>query len=181
MIELAVVIALLAVFFALAGNRVFRGESRTDASFRFLAVLNRRLALSSKHRAELRRLTFQINADGPEEVWVEKISSNKLEKSADSKEQDKPLFVKDLSFLKEPKKLSSVLSLSSAEFPHQKEAQTEGRVFVYYHPKGPGPEAAFHFKSLSGRSEWTLYFPPIQRELRLVKGHVSLKDLQEGF
>ena len=187
LVEIMTVLALLVLIFSLVERKMFSKGSRITDSFRFLAVLNRRLYTSAKLHNEVYRLVILLNNKKPEEVWVEKKLSEA--KKHDATEENEPLlqkessreYEKDPSFLKEPRKLTPLLSITSVESPYWKEIKTEGRVYLYYYPKGPGPEAAVHFKRQDNRAQWTLYFPPLQRELKLLKNTVSLQDIKAGI
>ena len=179
LIEIVVVIALIAVIFSFIGkNMLLKGNKITD-TFRFFSVLNRRLYTSAKLHREIYRLVIKIEDKKPEEVWVEK----KLKKPQ-GKEISKETveeYEKASSFLKKPRKIFPLLSITSVESSHWKEAKLKGLVYVYYYPKGPGPEVAVHFKREDNRAEWTLYFPPLQRELKLLKNNISLEDIKKEF
>ena len=184
MIETAIVLVFLTVIFSLVGRKMFSTGSRVTDSFRFFSVLNRRLYTSAKLHGKIYRLVIKVDKKQPEEVWVEKKlrnpkpSSQREEKAKNKKDN---MFQKDTSFLKDPRKITPILSISSVESPYWKEEKTEGLVYLYYYPKGPGPEAAIHFKRQSKGGEWTLYFPPLKRELRLIKGNRTLQDIKKGF
>ena len=179
LIEIVVVIALIAVIFSFMGkNMLFKGNKITD-TFRFFSVLNRRLYTSAKLHREIYRLVIKIEDKKPEEVWVEK----KI-KTPQGKEISKETvgeYEKASSFLKKPRKIFPLLSITSVESSYWKEAKLKGLVYVYYYPKGPGPEVAIHFKREDNRAEWTLYFPPLQRELKLIKNNISLEDIKKEF
>ena len=184
LIETLVVIALIAVIFSFMGKNMLLKGSRITDTFRFFSVLNRRLYTAAKLHREVYRLVIKIDDKKPEEVWVEKklkdseLLQVKEQEKSNSKESVKE-YEKDPSFLKKPRKIFPLLSITSVESPYWKETKPKKMVYIYYYPKGPGPEAAFHFKREDNQAEWTLYFPPLQRELKLIKNNISLENIKK--
>jgi len=41
-----------------------------------------------------------------------------------------------------------------------------------------GQETALHFERKDRPAEWTLYFPPLKRELNLIHKHTPLKKIK---
>ena len=182
LIEIMVALVLLTVTFSFVGLKMFSAGSQIKDSFRFFSSLNRRLYTSARLQKQVYRLVIEINNKAPEKVWVEKkIESPTLKLQREIDEEEKVTFQKDSSILSTPRKISPLLALLFIESTYWEEEKKEGRVYIYYYPRGPGPEVAIHFKKPNSRHEWTLYFPPLQRELRLIKGHVRLQDIKEGL
>ena len=188
LIEIVIVLGLVVVIFGLVGRKMFSAGGQITDSFRFLSTLNRRLYTSARLHQETYRLVIKLDEKKPEEVWVEKklkkpqLSQETADEEKENlKEDEVKDFVKDPSFLEKPRKITPLLSIPLVENSHWQEGQTEGLVYVYYFPKGPGPEIAIHFKRPDNQKEWTLYFPPLQRELRLIKKNLSLKDIKREF
>lgn len=184
LIETAIVLVFLTVIFSLVGRKMFSTGSRITASFQFFSVLNRRLYTSAKLHGKIYRMVIKVDKKQPEEVWVERklrLPKSSVQQEAKTEDKKDQLFQKDTSFLKDSRKITPILSISSVESPYWKEKKTEGLVYLYYYPKGPGPEVAIHFKRQKRGGEWTLYFPPLQRELRLITGNKTLQDIKTGF
>lgn len=184
LIETVIVLVLLTVIFSLVGRKMFSTGSRIKDSFNFFSVLNRRLYTSAKLHGKVYRMVIKVDKKHSEEIWVErKLKTPRPSSSSDVKDKTEKgnMFQKDPSFLEDPRKITPLLSISSVESPYWKEEKTEGLVYFYYYPKGPGPEAAIHFKRQERSGEWTLYFPPVKRELRLIKGNRALQDIKKGF
>ena len=182
LIEIAIVLVFLVMIFSLVGRKMFSTGSRITDSFRFFSVLNRRLYTSAKLHGKIYRMAIKIDKKQPEEVWVEKKLKNpKLSSEVRIEGEKEDMFQRDASFFKDTRKITPILSISSVESPYWKEEKKEGLVYLYYYPKGPGPEAAIHFQRKKRGGEWTLYFPPLQREVRLIKGNKTLKDIKQGF
>lgn len=182
LIETVIVLVFLTVIFSLVGRKMFSTGSRITDSFRFFSVLNRRLYTSAKLHGKIYRMAIKVDKEQPEEVWVErKLQNPKPSPETKAESETEDLFQKDTSFLKDSRKITPILSISSVESPYWKEKKTEGLVYLYYYPKGPGPEAAIHFQRQKTGGEWTLYFPPLQRELRLITGNRALQDIRKGF
>ena len=182
LMEVVVVLVLLTVIFSFVGRRMFSAGGQIKNSLRFFSSLNRRLYTSARLQRQVYRLVIKIDNKAPEEVWVEKkkeLSGPPL-KETDGEEEE-PVFQKEPSILRSPRKISPLLAIFAVESTYWEEEKREGLVYIYYYPKGPGPEVAIHFKKPDSPHEWTLYFPPLHRELKLIKGYVSLQDIKRDF
>ena len=84
-----------------------------------------------------------------------KPSSQREEKAKNKKDN---MFQKDTSFLKDPRKITPILSISSVESPYWKEEKTEGLVYLYYYPKGRGRRLLFTSKGKQRRGVDALFF-----------------------
>ena len=185
LVSIVIIASLFGLFFTAQKN--FSRKSQVRSAWRFFKSLNRKLYTSSRIRSQIYRLVIQIDPKGPEQVFVEKKlapsappapSPDDIASETEKKPEEK--FVPDTSFVKS-KTITPLLSLTLAEGAFWPEGRTEGRVFIYYYPQGPGEEAALHFKREDLGNEWTLYFPPFQRELRIFQRNIPLQQLKEGI
>ena len=166
LIETLIVLSLIALLFSYAATKIFSTKAKINDTFKTFTTLNRRLYTSAKMHKKKYRLSFQLK--GRETTfWVEK-------------ENDKQEFEFAAIFLKKPKRLHPLLSLKFMESTYWDSEKATGLAFIYYHPKGAGQETALHFERRDRKGKWTLYFPPIKRELELINKDIPLNELTGG-
>ena len=163
LIEILVVLSIITIAFSYTATKVFRRSAKIKDTFHDLSRLNRRLYTSAKMHKKNYRLAFDLKKRETT-FWVEKENQKKEYKIADS-------------ILKKPLPIHPLLSLTSIESSHWEEEKTNGLVFIYYPPKGIGQEAALHFKRRDRKGDWTLYFPPLKREVEVINKEISLNEI----
>ena len=163
LIETLIVLSLIALLFSYAATKIFSTKAKINDTFRTFTTLNRRLYTSARMHKKIYRLSFQLEGRKTT-FWVEK-------------ENDQKEFELASVFLKKPKKLHPLLSLKFIESTYWDSEKATGLAFIYYHPKGVGQETALHFERQGRKGQWTLYFPPIKRELELIKKDIALSEI----
>ena len=152
LIEILVVLFIIAFMFAFAAQTFSRKGQKVAHTFDKLIRLNRRMVMLSKFSNNSYRLVIQLNNEGPEQYWVERRQvdqihtdlsdtlgeQNEGQKEEEPEEKLKHDFVLDDSFYSEPEVIPPFLSITKVESSIWEEDRTEGLVYIYYYPKGPG-------------------------------------------
>jgi len=147
------------------------------SAFEKLVRLNRRLVVLSKLHSKTYRLAIQLNAEGPEQYWVEKkrgrqsnISfSDGTSDPSGGEERGQPDFALDKAFYSEPEVVFPLLTITKVESSVWEEDKTDGVVYIYYYPKGLAQETAIQFLRLDNKGRWTLYLDPVTKNFHILK------------
>lgn len=163
LIEILVVLFIIGFFFSYAATKVFRKDAKIKDTFSEISSLNRRLYTASRMHKKNYRMVFKLSRRNTT-FWAEKENPKNEYEIADS-------------ILKKNKKIHRLLSIESMEASYWDEEKTRGLAFIYYYPKGVGQETAVHFRRTDRNGNWTLYFPPLKREVEVINKDISLNEL----
>lgn len=184
LLEILIVLLIIAFVFTFVSRNFIRRGQTVKSAFENLVRLNRRLVVLSKLHSKTYRLAIQLNAEGPEQYWVEKKIRSQSSinftddagTSTEGEERGQPDFVLDEAFYSEPEIIFPLLSITKVESSVWKEDKIKGVVYIYYYPKGLAQETAIQFLRLDNQGRWTLYLDPVTKNFHILK---KIKNLSK--